>query len=240
MLIKIKSRYKPVYKKFIRLRKNVQNKKKVSLGFFKKKKWKNLNKFLRRQTYRRKKKFRAYDLTNYHIKKYGSKFKRSFLMNLLNKQGFSLFYGSIKNKHIKKLVFRARKTSIQKKKAKVLTFFKLIELRLDTVLYRSHFTKSIREAKFLIKHGHINVNNLTVLNNNLTIGKGDCITTSNKINTVVKYNILSSNMWPIPPENYIINYKIFSICIVDNTNLNTLYNKFPFYFSISKLINYYN
>lgn len=38
MLIKIKSRYKPVYKKFIRLRKNVQNKKKVSLGFFKKKK----------------------------------------------------------------------------------------------------------------------------------------------------------------------------------------------------------
>lgn len=38
MVIKSKSRYKPLYKKFIRLRKNIQNKKKVTLGFFKKKK----------------------------------------------------------------------------------------------------------------------------------------------------------------------------------------------------------
>merc|ERR1712177_176991 len=96
VLIKIKSRHKPLYKKFIRLRKNIQNKKKVSLGFFKRKKWKNLNKFLRRQTLRRKKNFRAYDLTSHNIKKYGSKFKKRFLMNLLNKQSFSLFYGSIK------------------------------------------------------------------------------------------------------------------------------------------------
>ena len=37
MLIKTKSRYKPIYKKFIRIRKNVQNKKKLTLGFLKKK-----------------------------------------------------------------------------------------------------------------------------------------------------------------------------------------------------------
>ena len=78
MSIKTASRYKPLYKKFIRLRKNVQNKRKVSLGFFRKKKWKKLNQFLRTQTYRRKKNFRAYDITTYHIRKYGSKLKKKF------------------------------------------------------------------------------------------------------------------------------------------------------------------
>ena len=115
MLIKTKSRYKPIYKKFIRIRKNVQNKKKLTLGFFKKKKWKNLKKFLRRQTLRRKKNFRVYDLTNYHIRKFGSKFKRNFLMNLLNKQGFSLFYGSLKNKYLRKIIGILKTKSSKKK-----------------------------------------------------------------------------------------------------------------------------
>jgi len=44
--MKIKrSRYKPLYKKFIRLRKNIQNRKKI-LTSFKSKKWYNLVSFL--------------------------------------------------------------------------------------------------------------------------------------------------------------------------------------------------
>ena len=240
MVIKSKSRYKPLYKKFIRLRKNIQNKKKVTLGFFKKKKWKNLNKFLKRQTLRRKKNFRIYDLTNFHIRKHGSKFKRRFLMNLLNKQGFSLFYGSLKNKHLKKITRVVKKKSKIKKEKISGNLIKTMESRLSTVLYRAHFTKSIREAKFLIKHGHIIVNNHPVWDNNSIISIGDNISISKKINNVIKYNVLSSNMWPIPPDNLLVNYKTFSICITDKFNISTLCNKFPFHFSIWKLINYYN
>ena len=54
-------------------------------------------------------------MTNYHIRKYGSKFKRNFLINLLNKQGFSLFYGSMKNKYLKKIVSILKTKSSKKK-----------------------------------------------------------------------------------------------------------------------------
>lgn len=240
MLNKTKSRYKPIYKKFIRIRKNVQNKKKLTLGFLKKKKWKNLNKFLRRQTLRRKKNFRVYDLTNYHIRKYGSKFKRNFLMNLLNKQGFSLFYGSMKNKYLKKIVSILKTKSSKKKIHKVYLLINMIESRLDTVLYRSHFTKSMRESKLFISHGNISVNNRIIFDSNYITNKGDTIATSSKIKSVVRYNVLSSNIWPIPPENFIINYKIFSICIIGESYINNLCNKFPYHISLWKIINYYN
>ena len=229
-----RSRYKPVYKKFIRLRKNVQNKKKLSLGFLKKKKWTVLNKFLRIQTLRRKKNFRTYDLTNYFIRKFGSKFKRSFLMNLLNKQSFTLFYGSLKNKHALKIIKVAKKIS-EKNKTNIDLLSK-VEEKLSTVLYRSHFTKSVREARFLINQGHVIVNNCHIYDSHFKTRKGDLIIVSNIIKPVVKYNILSSNMWPIPPDNFIINYNIFTIQIVNSLNLNHLYNKFPFRINIWKLI----
>ena len=229
-----KSRYKPVYKKFIRLRKNVQNKKKVSLGFLKKKKWDSLNKFLRIQTLRRKKNYRTYDLTNYFIRKFGSKFKRSFLMNLLNKQGFTLFYGNLKNKHVRKIIQVAKKIS-EKNKINADLLSK-VEEKLSTVLYRSHFVKSVREARFLISQGHVIVNDCNTYDSHFKTRKGDLIIVSDKIKSVVEYNILSSNMWPIPPDNFIINYNIFTIQIVNSLNLNHLYNKFPFRINIWKLI----
>jgi len=72
------TKYKPLYKKFIRLRKNVQNRTKLNLGLLKKKKWNLLNNYLRRLGRRRKKNFRLYNLDSYHIKKYGSFFKKNF------------------------------------------------------------------------------------------------------------------------------------------------------------------
>lgn len=161
-------------------------------------------------------------------------------MNLLNKQSFSLFYGSLKNKHIKKITNLVNNISKKNKQKITGNLIEVMERRLSTVLYRSHFTKSIREAKFLIKHGHIIVNNYPVLNNNYITSIGDTINISNKINPVIKYNVLSSNMWPIPPDNLLVNFKTFSICITGNCNISTLSNKFPFHFSIWKLINYYN
>lgn len=234
-----KSRYKPVYKKFIRLRKNAQNKKKVNLGLLRKKKWEILNKFLKTQTLRRKKNFRAYNITNYFIRKFGSKFKRSFLMNLLNKQGFNLFYGNLKNKYTRKIVQTAKRISVINKTSKVYNLIKTVESRLDTVLYRSHFTKSVRESRFLINQGHIVVNYCNIYDSNLKIQKGDVIIVSSRIKSIIEYNILSSNVWPVPPDNFIVNYNIFAICIVDSVNLNHLYNKFPFHVNFWKLVNYY-
>jgi len=57
-MFKIKNRrHKPLYKKFIRLRVNVQYRKRLQLLKFKKQKWQRLIFFLLRMLNRRKKKF---------------------------------------------------------------------------------------------------------------------------------------------------------------------------------------
>merc|ERR1712071_29981 len=72
------NRYKPLYKKFIRLRKNVQNKKKFLFGF-KKKKWKPLLLFLKNKSKRRKQNFVSYEQLNYSLNRYISFYKKNIV-----------------------------------------------------------------------------------------------------------------------------------------------------------------
>ena len=110
------TKYKPLYKKFIRLRKNVQNRTKLNLGLLKKKKWNPLNNYLRRLSRRRKKNFRLYNLDSYHIRRYGSFFKKKFLLDLLSKQRLSLFYGNLTTFYLKKLISSCSNYSLKEKK----------------------------------------------------------------------------------------------------------------------------
>ena len=57
-----KRRYKPLYKNFIGLKKNIQNRQKLNSLRFKKRKWAKLILYLKRLQLRRKKNFRMYDI----------------------------------------------------------------------------------------------------------------------------------------------------------------------------------
>ena len=237
MINKSISRYKPIYKKFIRLRKNVQNKKKVNLRLFRKKKWRLLNIFLRRQLYRRKKNFRSYDLDSYVLRKYGSNLKRKFLMSLLNKQRISLFYGLLKNKSLKKTVNLSK--SVKFKIKNKYSFIEIFERRLDSVLYRTHFTKSFRESRSFIKHGHVSINGKKKLKSNYLLRQGDKITLSFKLYPVIRYNILSCNIWPLPSNNLVINYKTFQILFLTTLDFKSTFNTFPCFLDTHSLSRYY-
>jgi ribosomal protein S4 len=237
--MKIKrSRYKPLYKKFIRLRKNIQNRKKI-LTSFKSKKWYNLVSFLNNMLVRRKKNFRAYDLNQYFISRFSVSYKKKFLFNLLAKQRLSLFYGVLPEKYLKKLI---RISKIECNNLKLLPSTLLIiylEKRLDTVLYRSHFAKSLRESRLLIQHGHVYVNNLVVSTNMYQLKKGDIIQISSKYENTLKYNIFSSNLWPLPPKYLSINYKTFQIFYLDNLQLTNFSQYFPFSLELNSIVNYH-
>merc|ERR1712013_891699 len=106
-----KQRYKPVYKKFITLRTNVLNNKKIFN--FKRKKWKIFLFHLRRKSrrYRRK----PYSIFKFHVpwlRGSGNSFKKQYRSNFQNK------------KRQKKLYKFSNK--------------KLFEKRLDSVLFRSY------------------------------------------------------------------------------------------------------
>ena len=113
-----KKRFKPLYKKFIKARENVQNRKKLLK--FKKKKWEILIKTYKR-TLKRYKKFKPKTQNQYLVSKYpnrGTSFKKNYRNTLQTLKKFKLFCGDSRKNVIKKKI-----NKIIKKKIKIEMYF---------------------------------------------------------------------------------------------------------------------
>lgn len=156
--MKYKKRYKPFYKQFLRLRQNVQNR--AKLFRFKKQKWQRFQKYSKNQLgfYKRFKIKDQFQLSTSKFASRGNSFQRMFRSNLYQRKLFSLCYGGLKKKYLKKSILRVTTTknhtnsNLTDFRYNVLKFF---ESRLDTVLYRTSFSLSIKEASQLILHNHV-------------------------------------------------------------------------------------
>ena len=210
---KKKYRYRPIYKKFVNLKVNIQNKKKVLN--FKKHKWKNLLFLLKKLSKNKKRNcyYKFCDQTSYKSVRYRNYFSRRFKESTVSKKIFNLFYGSLNKNYLKKSVKRSIKSSnqMQNKINFKLFFLNLIEKRLDVILLRSNFVLSIRNARQLINHCHVKVNNKVVKDCSFLLSKGDCIKLSSKIHNKIKIYTILSDMWPLPPSYLQVNYKTFQI-----------------------------
>ena len=241
MIITKKYRHRPVYKKFINLKSNVQNRQK--LYKFKKKKWKNLlfklsktSKFKKRNCY-----YKFYDQNSYSISKYNNFFLNNYKQKILTKRTFNLFYSNLDKKYLKKLLNNSTKKSNQvKNKINLKKFFlSFLETRLDVILLRSHFVLSIRNARQLIAHKHVLVNGIIVSDNSFLVNKGDLITFSRKSHKIIRYFIILSEIWPLPPTYLQINYKLFQIQVLDDVVLSNTLNQNLLWLNLNNVLDYY-
>lgn len=227
-----KNTYKPLYKKFILLRKNVQNREKVYK--FTKQKWTNLILYLNRFKYKNKLNIQLFDQNLYFVSRFDNFFKNKYKYNLHTKQRISLFYGKLSKKYLKRFFF------LYKKKQKIYSknnVYYYLENRLDVVLYRAHFVLSIRNARQLICHGQILVNNKIVKTCSFLLEKGDKIEVKYLFQNLVKYNVLISKLWPLSPKNLQICYKTFQIIIIDDRcEKKNISIDFPFLLDYNTLI----
>ncbi len=234
MILKNKNKFKPLYKKFLKLRENVQNRKKLLK--FRKQKWekfkiiylKNLNK-----------KFKLKDQNRYLVWRYPttwSSYKKRYKNNLILYKKINLFYGGLSRKLIKEKITKA----INQKYKKINPLFlKLFETRLDVVLYRAKFSQSIREARQLIFHNKVLVNNKKIKIKSYTLKSGDLITLDVKDSRLIDLSIKRSFIWPIPPKHLIINYKTLQIVFGSFDSMNFSFN-FSYYLNLEKILtNYY-
>ena len=102
MILKKKNRFKPLYKSLIKLRKNVQNKKKLLK--FKKHKWEKFISFFKNTT-KPYKKYKPQDQYTYLVSKYpvkGLSYKNRFKISLQSTKRLNLFYGGVSKKELKK------------------------------------------------------------------------------------------------------------------------------------------
>lgn len=215
MLLKKKNRFRPLYKQFIKLRENVQNRSKILE--FKKKKWERFQ-----LAYEKKLNFR-YKLKdqNQHLVSRDPIYQRSYQKNYRNNlqinQKFKLFYGGMLQKFFKKVI---KITLTKKCKQTNKLFLNFFENRLDIALFRSKFSPSVRNARQLILHNKILVNNKSVRIKSYLLKSGDLITINSKYNRLIRANIERSTKWPLPPSHFCINYRTLQIVFksFDTTN----------------------
>jgi len=177
-----KQRYKPVYKKFITLRTNVLNNKKIFN--FKRKKWKIFLFHLRRKSrrYRRK----PYSIFKFHVpwlRGSGNSFKKQYRSNFQNKKRLNIFYGGFLKKQLKPFL------KSKQKKLYNFSIIKLFEKRLDSVLFRSYFTISLKNSGQLISHGVFRVNGKVVTKKSYLLNEGDIISVTPKYHRIIYKNL---------------------------------------------------
>ena len=237
-----KYRYKPLYKKLLKLRKNVQNRKK--LLNFKKQKWEKFNFYLKNQSKfskRRNRYYKIFDQYSYYNSKFSNYFSRKYKYNLQTKQRLNFFYGGLREKYLRSVY----EQSLQKSKSSHVNlnsknfFIEMLEKRLDSVLLRSHFVLSIRNANQLISHGHVFVNGKVVKKKSFLLKQGDIITFSPKIYSLIIFYIASSDLWPIPPKYLEINYRLFTIILIDDIKYTNITTNFPFWLDLNTVLKYY-
>jgi ribosomal protein S4 len=191
MFYKNVNRFKPLYRQFIGLRENIQNRNKVFQ--FKKKKWmKFVESYI--QKLKKYRKFKPKDQVRYLVSRYpnrGSSYKTRCKNNLRTLKRFKLFHGGLSKSKIKSLA----KIALKNKCNFSSLFLKFFEFRLDTVLFRSKFAFSVRNARQLILHGKILVNNRVIKTKSYVLKPGDIITILFINFKLIKTNIKRSVKW---------------------------------------------
>ena len=94
-------------------------------------------------------------------------------------------------------------------------FLELFEKRIDSVLYRTYFVLNLKQAKHLILHKHVRINNQLVRNSFLLLRKGDLITFSKSSHSILRKNLLTSLKFEFLPKNLEVNYNTLQISCLD-------------------------
>ena len=232
-----KSRFKPLFKQIIKLRNNIQNRKK--LFNFTKKKWKTTIQFYKKKikSYKNYQKFKPLDQTKYSVTRYssrGTEYKKKFRDKLNSQRSFRLLYGglsyNILNNKIKKVLKNKNNLNSQ------LELLKLFETRLDTILYRAKFSDSLRSAVQLITHGKVYVNNRQIKSKSYQIKVGDLISLNPRFFKLYKISIVKSLKWPLPPKNLLVNFNTMQILFLNNIQQITLSTLFLFNLRLQKIM----
>nr|QGT76949.1 30S ribosomal protein S4 [Micractinium pusillum] len=121
-------------------------------------------------------------------KSYQQKKTGDFFRELKERKKLSLFYGHLNRKQIVNLFNQVKK----KKGYFSKNVFSVLERRLDVVLYRSAFTKTIAEARQLIKHNKVFVNQQIINVPSYSLNPGDFLSISSKTGDTLKNKLLGS------------------------------------------------
>lgn len=225
------SKIRPLYKQLIRLRTNVQNR--LKLLKFKWPKWELLKKSYIKENTKWFKKYRIRDYSRYvvpNFANYGySSWKRLYRNTFHNNRRIRLLYGGMSKKKFKRSLFFLKSKWRAVKDDLNLSFIRFFERRLDNILVRARFFKSVRTARQWVMHKKIKVNNQIIHAPDYLLSSGDLVTLDVKYHKIIEQNLKDLlklvfyrrvMLWPIPSKHLMINYRTFEILCLNFESAN--------------------
>ena len=162
-------------------------------------------------------------------------YRRKFLYNveLKSKIRLKVYYGSLRDKHFINLYNKTKNN---------LMFISILESRLDIILVKLNFVKSLFGARQLIKHGFVNVNNNKIFYSNYSLVGGDLIDLSRNDITIRIFSNLLKSVYYFMLRNRKYEYKInnFLFKKIDNFNNNYSIIKYNNELCLNKELLYYS
>ena len=109
-----------------------------------------------------------------------------YLLQLREKQKARRIYGVLERQFRNMYAEATRQSGISGE-----TLLRMLELRVDNVVYRTNFAASRNQARQLVRHGHVSVNGQRVTIPSFQCRKGDVVEISDKTkkNIVIRHNI---------------------------------------------------
>lgn len=121
-----------------------------------------------------------------NIKRNNKVFKSLYHKRIIKIWNFRKFYGCLTNKQLKRFCLM----SYRKRGDIVANFLILLESRIDTILYRTGFVSSIFEARQVISHKKILVNNRVVNVRSYLLKSSDILSIHPKHSSVLRLNLV--------------------------------------------------
>lgn len=179
---------------------------------------------------------KAYKFRSIRFQKQKTKKTSTFGKLLQSKQNFKFFYCNIKEKVFKKHLANAIKSPLKTMDK----FLSILEKRLDVILFRASFIFSLYQAKQIISHGHVLVNDNTIYNLNKKVRQFDLIKLKSSKVKVLKdifFNFKKKIIEKTPPTHLEVSFKNFIICFLWSPSSFELY--FPIKNDFGMITRYY-
>lgn len=179
---------------------------------------------------------KAFKLRSVRFQKKTSNKTSNFGKLLQAKQNFKFFYCNVKEKVFKKHL----KNAIRSPLKTVDKFVSMLERRIDIILFRASFVFSLYQAKQVISHGHVTINDEKIYNLNKKVHQFDLIAFKVGENQILKqiFNKFESKVCEkITPTHLEVSFKSFTICFLWPPSFFELY--YPIKNDFSTVTRYY-
>lgn len=232
-----KNRFKPLYKQLIKLRENVQNRRKVFR--FKKQKWVSFIKYATRNLkmyWRSKPISQTKSVVPRSMNKWNSYRSGKYRNTLQTYKRFKTMYGGFTKKKIKKVLNTALNKSRTCRENVKLILLRRLESRLDVVLHQAKFFTSVRSARQIISHGKtILVNYNKVKSPSYILKPGDLVSVNFKYRNLVQSHVIIAAAKPVIPKHLTVNYKTLQIIFGPSFG-NNVSSNYTFHLNLKELL----